>query len=329
MPKSVLVFLAAVSFSFAYFLTPPQVKNVTPVNSANDVDPKSKILVQFDRPVSRRTLTEALTPDTPGTWTFEDNLYKSFLYKKAVFTPITGLNPDTNYTVKLTNITNSLRTSKPYNFEFSFKTKPNPEVKKEIEKEEAKTFKLSVPSYIQQHTLSCEVASLRMTLAYKGITKSEDELLAQVGVDNTPHSGGIWGDPYEHFVGNVNGNQMRNGYGVYWGPIERVAKSYGNAKAFEHGDIKLLTDNIKKGNPIIIWVYSSSGAPTHWKTPSGRDIFAVAGEHTVVVAGFVGPSDNPTQIIVNDSLTGQVYWPRNLFDHKWSTFGQSGVIIYK
>ena len=150
-----------------------------------------------------------------------------------------------------------------------------------------------------------------------------------VGFDDTLHVGNIWGNPYEHFVGNVNGNQMRDGYGVYWGPIERVAKIFEGAQAFQNGNISLLTSNIQKGNPVIIWVYSKSGAPTHWKTPSGQDIFAVAGEHTVVVVGYVGPADNPTELIVNDSLVGQDYWPRALFDHKWATFSQSGVVIYK
>lgn len=85
---------------------------------------------------------------------------------------------------------------------------------------------------------------------------------------------------------------------------------------------------VKKGNPVIIWTYSKSGAPTFWFTPSGEKIFAVAGEHTVVVVGYVGSAEDPTQVIVNDSLEGKIYWPRATFDKKFGTFSGSGVVIY-
>lgn len=309
------------------FLTTPKIVSATPANTT--VDPNSKISVTFDKPVGRKSISETITPEVPGTWVYEDPVYSTHLYRKLTFYPDTTLNPGTNYSIELSGIENTAGTTKPYSYGFSFSTRSNPVISQAVQKFVSQTVKLPVPSYLQQHTLSCEVSSLRMALAYKGITKSEDELLAQVGVDNTPHIDGTWGNPYEHFVGNVNGNQLRDGYGVYWDPIERVAKMYGNAQAFQNGSISLLTSNIQKGNPVIVWVYSESGAPTHWKTPSGIDVFAVAGEHTVVVVGYVGPADNPTEIIVNDSLVGQSYWPRSFFDHKWATFSQAGVIIFK
>jgi uncharacterized protein YvpB len=240
-----------------------------------------------------------------------------------------SLNSNTEYQVKIAGIQNTIQTSKPYDLEISFRTENVPQVAVAISAVQRQTSKLAVPAYLQKYTLSCELASLRMALAYKGIEKSEDDLLNQVGVDNTPHVGNVWGNPYEHFVGDVNGKQMKNGYGVYWGPIERVAKMYGEALAFEHGNIGMVTQNILKGNPVIVWAYSKNGTPTSWTTPNGVKIFAAAGEHTVVVVGFVGPADNPTEIIVNDSLVGQVHWSRSLFDRKWATFSQSGVIIFK
>ncbi len=324
-----LIFLGVIISLGAYVLLPaPAVSKVTPANGSDNFNPKDQVIVEFDRPVSRRSMEKTISPDIPGVWVFEDPIYATHLYRKVVFHTQDGLKPDTTYSVKIANIQNTIRKSKPYEFEFSFKTqKVEGELK--VSKPEEKIFKLSVPVYIQQHTLSCEISSLRMTLAYKGINKTEEELLDQIGVDNTPHIGNVWGNPYERFVGNVNGSQMKDGYGVYWPPIERVAKTYGDAKAFEGGDVKMLTKEIQAGNPVIIWVYSKSGKPTYWKTPSGTEIYAVAGEHTVVAVGFVGPADNPTQIIVNDSLVGQVYWPRSLFDQKWATFNEAGVIVYK
>ncbi len=325
-----IVAVAAILLGLLLLPSPEISKSNLKGDEINLTDP---IYLQFDRPVSRRSMEKSITPDVPGTWVFEDPVYLTHLYRKVVFYPQDGFQANTTYTVKIVGIENTIRKSKPYEVQFSFKTQnaqaltasnsvaavaPKPQ-----------TFKLPVPAYLQQHTLSCEVSSLRMALAYKGISKTEEDLMAQVGVDNTPHIDGTWGDPYEHFVGNVDGNQMRDGYGVYWGPIERVARNYGKAEAFQGGNIEKLTKAISAGNPVIIWVYSSSGRPTHWKTSGGKDIFAVAGEHTVVAVGFVGSASNPTQIIVNDSLVGQVYWSRSQFDHKWATFNQAGVIIYK
>lgn len=310
-------------------LSKPKTVSANPAGGSKDVDPKSSVSITFDKPVGRRSMEKTISPDVPGTWVFEDPLYTTHLYRKVSFYPDSTLNAGTNYEVKLTGIENTLETTKPYEYEFSFATKADAVIQKEVAKVESKTVKLDVPSYLQQHTLSCEVSSLRMALAYKGINKSEDELLTQVGVDNTPHVDGTWGNPYQHFVGNVNGNQLRDGYGVYWDPIARVASIYGRAEAFQNGDIRTITRNIDQGNPLIVWVYSENGSPTHWKTPDGVDVFAVAGEHTVVVVGYVGPADNPEKIIVNDSLVGQSYWSRSYFDHKWATFSEAGVIIYK
>ncbi len=321
MPRKLILLFLLISPILFIFATPK-------VISSTFQD--DKISVKFNLPVSRRLLEETLTPEVPGVWKFENPIYEPYLYRTVTFYPDIGFNSNTDYTVQISNIKNVFQLGKSTNFEFSFKTKNAPLIaSKELRTIQSETIKLAVPSFIQQHTLSCEVSSLRMALAYKGVIKSEDELLGLVGYDNTPHVGGVWGNPYEHFVGNVNGNQMRDGYGVYWGPIERVAKMFGGAQVFEHGDVKLLTSNILKGNPVIVWVYSKNGTPTHWKTPSGVDVFAAAGEHTVVAVGFVGLADNPSKIIVNDSLVGQVYWPRSLFDHKWSTFSQSGVIVFK
>lgn len=323
--------IIAVLFYLLFVFAPaPKVLATRPSLGENGVGLKGPISITFSEPIKRGIMDKSITPEVPGVWVFENPVYTTHLYRKVTFYPDLGLNSSTNYTVKIVGIENVIGTSKSPDFTFSFRTKDAaPSEVAALKTIQSETVKLNVPAYLQQHTLSCEVSSLRMTLAYKGITKSEDELLAQVGFDNTPHIDGTWGNPYEHFVGNVNGRQMRDGYGVYWGPIEKVAKLYGNAQAFQKGSVKLITDNIIKGNPVIIWVYSANGTPTHWKTPSGVDVFAVAGEHTVVVVGFVGLRDNPTQIIVNDSLKGQVYWPRSYFAGRWATFGESGVIIFK
>lgn len=190
------------------------------------------------------------------------------------------------------------------------------------------TTKLTVPIFLQQHALSCEAAALRMVLGFRGVDVSEDVLLDKIGSDPTPHRGKTWGNPYVNFVGNVNGKQMVSGYGVYWEPIKRVAQNYRAADSFENWDIKKLTGSILKGNPLIVWVFIKRGNPTYWYTPRKDKIYAVPDEHSAVVTGFVGTPTNPSQIIVNDPLIGEIYWDRDIFSKKWDVFGRSGVVVY-
>ncbi len=282
---------------------------VSPQNDWTGISLKAPIKIAFDRPVDHTSAQERLSfsPATTGTFRWEENtlIFQSnqpwrasteYQYTLAAgVKPIEGLPSDKALSVKFRTQDVSTR--------------------------------LNVPVYLQQHSLSCELAALRMALAFYNVQTSETELLGKIGVDSTPHQGDTWGNPYQQFVGNVDGKQMIDGYGVYWGPIARVAGEYRPSEAFSGWSIQQLTAELQAGHPVVIWVYVRRGTPARWKTPDGQEIFAIRDEHSVAVVGFVGPSDNPTEIIVNDPLVGRVTWSRALFDRKWASFGQSGVAV--
>lgn len=335
----IAVFVVVFFYSLNLFGIAPSVTRVAMQYDKLDlVKTDSKIEIIFSRPISRKELVKSIEPEIPGIWVFEDFVYKTHLARRVVFNPTFGFKPDTNYLVRLENIQNVSGVGETTFSEFHFSTErgevliPNNQVtqtdKNDLENIINRTIKLDVPAYLQQHALSCEVASLRMALAYRGINETEEKLLDEVGYDPTPHKGNVWGDPYKAFVGDVDGKQMTTGYGVYWGPIARVANNYRKAKDFEGRKVSDLTKELSDGNPVVIWVYSSGGIPTKWYTPEGKEIYATSGEHAVTAVGFVGSENDPTHIIVNDPLVGQVYWPRVLFDKKWATFGNSGVVVY-
>lgn len=192
---------------------------------------------------------------------------------------------------------------------------------------ERSVVRISVPSFRQERNLSCEAAALRMALAAKGVTLSEREILAKIGVDPTKHTDDIWGDPHVAFVGNVDGRQPTTGYGVYWEPIARVASIYRKGRAFTGGTVQLLTAEIANGNPVIVWGNATTGRRIDWVTPSGKKIVSINGEHTRTVKGFVGPAGNPTSIIVNDPLYGERIFSRAAFEADWSLLGRSGVVV--
>ncbi len=286
------------------------IERTSPRDGALGSGPRMPIRITFDQDVVPDSAEKSfsLSPTVPGKFGWEG--------KTMIFTPSKPLASNTKYTTRLTaGIKSTDGLDSNQDFSFSFTT-------------EAETTILAVPLLLQQHSLSCEAASLRMALAFRKVYVSEDELLNQIGVDPTPHNGNIWGDPYKAFVGNVNGKQMTTGYGVYWDPIARVARNYRSASEFSGWTLAQVMGEVKKGNPVIIWTYSKSGAPTSWFTPAGEKIFAVAGEHTVVVVGYVGSAEDPSQVIVNDSLAGKAYWTRATFDKKFATFSGSGVVVY-
>ncbi len=277
---------------------PAKVTSITPQNGWSAVNVHSAIKITFDQAVDHGSSEQkfSISPKVDGVFSWIDNT--------LIFTPQKPLGFTTSYTVTF-----------------------GAEAKSEFTTQNATT-KLAVPAYLQKYTLSCEIAALRMALNFRGLNTTEDELIPKVGQDPTAHNGNVWGNPNNAFVGNIRGTQMKDGYGVHWAPIAKAARNYRNAQDFQGWSIEQLTGAISNGNPVVIWVYSHFGTPTSWNTPDGTNIYAVRDEHAVVAVGFVGPTNNPTQMIINDPLKGQVYWSRASFDKKWNIFGRSGVVVY-
>lgn len=287
-----------------------KIENSFPKNATTGITVNTPLSITFDQEVDQKSVEArfSLTPSTSGKI--------GWMGKSMTFTPDKPWQKDTVYVATLkSGIKSRFGLDSTENYQISFSTVQS-------------VFKLSVPVYLQQHTLSCELATLRMALAYRQFAKTEEELLIQVGYDPSPRRGNIWGDPYETFVGNIDGKQMSTGYGVYWPPIARVANLYTKAAEFSGLSITDILKEVERSNPVIIWTYSKSGIPTYWFTTSGERIFAASGEHTVVVVGFVGSVDDPSQIIVNDPLIGQIYLSLSEFTKRAAIFANSGVIVY-
>ncbi|MDO8599001.1 MAG: C39 family peptidase [bacterium] len=203
------------------------------------------------------------------------------------------------------------------------------------------TTKLRVPFLRQEHALSCEVATLRMVLAYRGTAVTEAKLLTAVGLDPARRAGNVfvglaprsskgakWGDPDEAFVGDVDGIMGKTGYGVHAGPIGRVAGQYRRAEVIANGTAAMLAEAIANGNPVIAWGYLGSGRPLRWQTLGGKDIRAIDGEHTRVVIGYTGTREAPTGFFAIDPVYGEQYWKTEKFMANWEKLGRSGVVVY-
>ncbi len=192
----------------------------------------------------------------------------------------------------------------------------------------ASVFRLPVIYHRQEHSLSCEIAALKMALNGVGITVPEGELLNQLAFDPTPRGRNLWGDPFTGFVGDIDGKMGVTGYGVYWDPIKDVAGRYTYAEVVQNAIPQDLAKHLIAGRPIVWWGYFGRGRKLGWETPDGKQINAVYGEHARTIIGFTGSEDDPTGFILMDPIYGELYWDTEKLLKNSENFGNSGVAVY-
>lgn len=180
-----------------------------------------------------------------------------------------------------------------------------------------KDVKLKVVAYKQQYANSCEAATLRMALAYKGIIKNDVQLLMKFTYNPTykDWTNNIWDDPQKQYVGYVDiVGKPNGGYGVYGLPVVSAIKSFGLDAEYATGTAvtaSFLAQAVDNKNPVIVWGYSSFTEPPYtWKTREGVEVKAFRGEHVRLIVGFKGTIEQPIGFYINDSLKGKYaeYW---------------------
>jgi uncharacterized protein YvpB len=179
------------------------------------------------------------------------------------------------------------------------------------------TIKLNVPLYKQAYNVSCELASLRMVLAFYGINTNDYEIALRTGYNPRARdtASNSWDNPNVQFVGLLNGQMNSTGYGVHADPIAAAARSFGrNATAFHGIGASFIATNVYQNHPVIFWGLGSyldgRPAPTYldaWNTPQGV-VQTWLSAHARVVTGVVGSPDNPSGFYINDAWGGKTYY---------------------
>lgn len=187
------------------------------------------------------------------------------------------------------------------------------------------TTPLVVPLVKQLLRNNCETAALSMLIAAHGGHVSQLELQRRL-----PRSGPldpiiergqelpVWGDPDRGFVGRADGGGEAGGFGVYQGPLRRLALDYGIAldDLSRHPPADLYR-RLAATRPVMAWVGLTEGPYRRWRTPRGKEISVNFGEHTVVLTGLRGSA-----VEVNNPLSGKrEIWSRALFEQRWRLLG--------
>jgi uncharacterized protein YvpB len=189
-----------------------------------------------------------------------------------------------------------------------------------------------VPMIYQDHPLSCEEAATSMALAHQGVHLSQDQILAEIGADRRPmyvdSAGRVrWGDPYQTFVGDVNGSESNyTGYGTFYPPLVTVALRHG-ARVVAYGGMSAATiyARVIAGHPVVAF------ATWDWRWHPRRDYVAFDGRripwigpvyasHVYVVVGV-----SSTRVLIDDPLRGQYWISKAAFEAGYSDFNEAIV----
>jgi len=285
-----------------------QVSSLSPRNGSGGVTVDTPIRVTFDQPVDHASAEQhfSILPVVTGSFSWQG---QTLLYSA-------NLSKDSSYqVVESAGVISQIGLNSDTAAHTSFQT------------EESIT-QLAIPVYYQQKALSCEAASLKMALNYRGIGVGESTLLANLGADTTPRQNNIWGDPDQTFVGDVNGQQDSTGYGVHAAPIASVANQYRSAEALYGISPASVARQLAQGNPVVFWGTAGGGQADSWNTVGGRQINTWIGEHVRLAIGFTGPVEHPSAYIINDPIFGRLRWTPSQFQSQLNAFGGMGVAIY-
>jgi uncharacterized protein YvpB len=278
-------------------LGPVKVTYSYPIDTNTNVSINTPISVKFDQEVSSISAQNKFitNPEIKGSFTWNNNT--------MIFKPALPLDYSSNYSYKITTgiISINGQNSTDENT-YKFTTAPN-------------EFVLKVPMYMQNQLNTCNIAVARMLLAYRGINISEDDLINQIGTSGSRGTG----NPHIGFVPD---------YGTYWEPIVKAVTKYRRNRLFTNWNLKDLLNEINHGNPVMIWGQNGWSDPhdISWTLPDLTYIRAINGMHSSAVIGFRGPSDNPTDIIINDPWRGYSTIPLAEFTRRWSYFKTALII---
>lgn len=151
----------------------------------------------------------------------------------------------------------------------------------------AETVKLNVP-YKSQLTpvyapFGCEGASLLMGLTYKGYTKKS----LKTFLDKMPKS------KKNPFLGFASGNPYKNVNGVFQSifpqPLTTYGKTYSkNVKNATGYTPKQLKAQLKKGNPVVVYVTLNFQAPKmeKWSMGTAGKVKTVDNMHVMTLVGY-------------------------------------------
>jgi uncharacterized protein YvpB len=187
---------------------------------------------------------------------------------------------------------------------------------------------IDAPVIKQKLRNNCEAAALQVLLQTADIRvpqlKLQEQLAKSGPLDPSDSAAGrVWGDPDAGYVGRPNGGGTAGGFGVYPGPVQRLAAKHGVVLQDLTGrPARSIYATLLKGRAVMVWVGLGDGPYSSWRSPSGRQITVNLNEHTVVLNGL----DKSDRLSVVNPLTGRAEdWSKEKFEKMWQLLGRRAL----
>ncbi len=267
------------------------VSGTSPTDATKDVAVISPIHIRFNQEVNKKTAEDrfSIEPAVQGALTWDSNI--------LVFTPATPFDFGREYSYRISSGIQSIHGfDSASSYSYRFTTAPQEHT-------------LTVPYFKQQENFTCNIAAIRMLLAFRGIIKTEQELKSEAGLSGSRGNG----NPNLGYVSN---------YGTYWDAIAKVVGAYRSYRLFKEWTLAELLKEVQKGTPVMIWGQNGWSNPHEisWTASDGTYIYAINGMHSYIVRGWRGPIENPTHILVNDPWRGVYALSTSEFVRRWNFF---------
>ena len=187
---------------------------------------------------------------------------------------------------------------------------------------------VAAPVVAQALRNNCESAALEILLATTGIKADQLRLQSQLPRSGPldpreTAEGRVWGDPESGYVGRADGGGTAGGFGVYEGPVRRVAQGYGRRlEDLSVSPPSSIYARLRAGRAVMAWVGLSDGPYENWRSPSGRSVRVNFGEHTVVLVGI---TSGGAVRIVNPLEGTRETWSAARFEAMWRLLGRRAL----
>ncbi len=173
----------------------------------------------------------------------------------------------------------------------------------------------------QTHSLSCEAASSGIAARCwasppKGFNSWEKFIVQKTPSDTNPHLG---------FRGDIDGfpsvgQEKGSGYGVYAEPVRDVLNESGISASSVYIGPQRLSEIIKKGIPVAVWVAPPGEKPVYERDPRASVAFMkyalIRGEHCVLVNGKREKGEE-RHFLLTDPINASQYWKRDVDLYHW------------
>ncbi len=201
---------------------------------------------------------------------------------------------------------------------------------------------MNIPVIKQKYALSCEATAIQMALKYRGIHKTQEELMEDIGfaLPIEPQQTSdmlIWGDPDSGFVGKYEGKYVvardgelqGDGWGTHETPVLNAVQKYrAGSWAKKMATVEDLKKALEADMPVIFWYvqdnHDKEKLPYH--APNGQRV-VFEQFHVMLLVGYQTLENGDILWIFNDPIYDRLEMNTEEMLKRWNDYDARMVAV--